>query len=339
MCGPTDTVPPEFPEPAGEDVEVLSAPAAARIASLRAARSISAADLVAGRLGATIVADDLVPEGADAVGGGPGAVELPVSGVLPPVSPSVNDMLVAMSDGPSELERRLKAETIAMILWGGANTERSLQKRIGPSELGAECSRQIAYKLAEVPEVNDTADPWPSIIGTSVHAWLADKLPKYRAALDLEIPLTEQEIRADQWVSGNTDVYMDKVVRDWKVLGKDSMDKVRKGLWPQKYIIQGHIYGRGISNMGYPVESVAIIALPRAGRLKDLVVHAEPYDEDVALRALDRRVRISNNLRAVDIASNPQAWPSVPATAGDCYFCPFYDKNLPVASDRGCPGF
>lgn len=51
---------------------------------------------------------------------------------------------------------------------------RSLQKFLGPSELGSPCDRQVAGKMAGLPGTNHTADPWASIVGTAIHAYLAD---------------------------------------------------------------------------------------------------------------------------------------------------------------------
>jgi hypothetical protein len=52
---------------------------------------------------------------------------------------------------------------------------RSLQKRIGPSEIGNPCDRRIGYKLLGQPE-NPRGDAWKPTIGTAVHAWLEEAL-------------------------------------------------------------------------------------------------------------------------------------------------------------------
>ena len=52
-----------------------------------------------------------------------------------------------------------------------ANHPRSLQKRIGPSEIGTPCDRRIGYKLLGQDE-NPRGDAWKPTVGTAVHAWL-----------------------------------------------------------------------------------------------------------------------------------------------------------------------
>ena len=52
-----------------------------------------------------------------------------------------------------------------------ANHPRSLQKRIGPSEIGTPCDRRIGYKLLGQEE-NPRGDAWKPTVGTAVHGWL-----------------------------------------------------------------------------------------------------------------------------------------------------------------------
>ena len=37
------------------------------------------------------------------------------------------------------------------------------------------CDRQVVSKMCGEPVTNHVADPWPSVVGTAVHAWLAEK--------------------------------------------------------------------------------------------------------------------------------------------------------------------
>lgn len=55
-------------------------------------------------------------------------------------------------------------------------SERNLQAHLGPSEIGHRCHRQVAAKLAQLPAINHVSDPWPSIVGVSLHAWLEQAL-------------------------------------------------------------------------------------------------------------------------------------------------------------------
>ena len=56
-----------------------------------------------------------------------------------------------------------------------ANHPRSLQKRIGPSEIGTPCDRRIGYKLLGQDE-NPRGDAWKPTVGTAVHGWLEKAL-------------------------------------------------------------------------------------------------------------------------------------------------------------------
>jgi hypothetical protein len=47
-----------------------------------------------------------------------------------------------------------------------ARAPRTLQQHLGPSELGVECDRQVAGKMAALPATNHVVDPWPSMVGT-----------------------------------------------------------------------------------------------------------------------------------------------------------------------------
>src|SRR6476661_5278696 len=50
---------------------------------------------------------------------------------------------------------------------------RSLQVHLGPSELGVHCHRSVVGRMTAEPRTNHVSHPWPAIIGTAVHAWLA----------------------------------------------------------------------------------------------------------------------------------------------------------------------
>src|SRR5688500_19659658 len=73
-------------------------------------------------------------------------------------------------------ETRLRHLIIDGIRYAADNAPRSLQKHIGPSQVGTSCDRQLAYRLNHTPETRSFMDPWPSIVGTAVHAWIADAL-------------------------------------------------------------------------------------------------------------------------------------------------------------------
>lgn len=226
-----------------------------------------------------------------------------------------------------------------------ASRPRSLQKHLGPSEIGSPCPRQLAMKLAGVEPCNDTADPWFPIIGTAVHAWLATALDWYqynRLGCTPDNPrfLIENRVHADSEggysTSGSTDVYdtlYDRVV-DWKIVGTTTMRKVDKGNTPEEkagpqYHIQGMTYGKGWEQRGFHPKSVMIAFLPRSNFLHKMKLVEMPYDRSVADRAQER-------VAAIDAAR--QLIPPHQMPAGGCtIWCPFFRPGVPVGPSS-CPG-
>jgi hypothetical protein len=76
----------------------------------------------------------------------------------------------------------LFAELKAIITHAIANHPRSLQKRIGPSEIGDPCARRIAYKLTDTPEARELPTPWRPTVGTATHTWLEERFAEHNQA-------------------------------------------------------------------------------------------------------------------------------------------------------------
>lgn len=77
-------------------------------------------------------------------------------------------------NGNSAFASRYAGEIRRVVNAAAAEAPRSLQRHLGPSEIGHLCDRQVAGKLAGLPRTNHVQDPWPSIVGTATHAWLAE---------------------------------------------------------------------------------------------------------------------------------------------------------------------
>src|SRR5580704_5039743 len=76
---------------------------------------------------------------------------------------------------PLEGEAALIAAHMKEVWWRGtAHSTRSMQQTLGPSEIGHECDRRLAYKLAGYPTVNPTASGWAAWVGTQIHRGLAE---------------------------------------------------------------------------------------------------------------------------------------------------------------------
>ncbi|WP_326637312.1 hypothetical protein OG884_26625 [Streptosporangium sp. NBC_01755] len=233
----------------------------------------------------------------------------------------------------------IATSVVQTVLHAGAHAPRSLQRVIGPSEIGMPCTRRMAYKLCDHPAANTSSDPWASIIGTAVHSWMEQTYAAENARLGRERYVIERRLHIRGNVYGHADLYDRdlKVNNDWKVVGPDRLKDYRsKGPGPQ-YEIQAHLYGLGQENAGEQVEHVAITFLPRGGRIDGLHVWTAPYDRSIALGALERMDNVLAALTALDPPNNPTAWAMFPATEAYCTYCPFF---LPGSTDlsAGCPG-
>ena len=118
------------------------------------------------------------------------------------------------------------AETIRQVLVERAGqAPRTLQRHLGPSELGVECDRQVVGKMAGHPHTNHVSDPWPSIVGTAVHAWLADNFLIDNQAKGVLRWITETRVTPHPDHPGTGDLYdaVEQSVGDWKGLALDTL--------------------------------------------------------------------------------------------------------------------
>ena len=239
----------------------------------------------------------------------------------------------------------LPEEGLRLVREYDANRPRSLQKFLGPSEVGAPCDRQLAMKLAGVEPVNQTADPWFAIMGTAVHAWLADAVVWYndvylnrvgnpRFLVENRVKVKAKEGGYD--TSGHTDVYDvdNQRVIDWKIVGKTTMQKVERGETPEEqagpqYTVQANTYGRGWVEAGYEVKTLLICFLPRSNFLHRMKVVELPFQPEVSERAL-ARVAAIDQLRQF-IA--PHEFPA----SGCTIWCPYFRPSFPLGP-TSCPG-
>lgn len=240
---------------------------------------------------------------------------------------------------------QLKRELIDMIKWADRNSPRSLQTAIGPSEVGDPCDRRVGYKIAEVPEVNETYDPWAAIVGTAIHSWMDDAIKAWMKAHNSTAYKTETPVVLDEFVKGRSDLFrIDGTVIDHKGAGPSVMRKVQKVGPPPGYVVQVQCYGYGYEQLGYTVKKVALAFYPRAGWLRDMYVWTADYDRDVAVRALARLSRIASEIVNLDILKEGHGhrWEQIHAEPSDsCGFCPWYrsGRDLEVgATESGCPG-
>ena len=165
-------------------------------------------------------------------------------------------------------------------------TDRDKQKRVGPSELGKDCNKCLARGLMDERADQDfSLYPW---LGTGNHLYMEHAtFPE----AEHELKLLVGEVEGYGEIKGTTDMYdpADKAVVDWKFVGLKNLKKYRVQGVSQQYRVQGQLYGRGCELSGRRVEKIRIAFIPRdSGNPKDIWVHEELYNPEIAENALER---------------------------------------------------
>ena len=252
--------------------------------------------------------------------------------------------------GSTPWASRYAAELRRIFLEHAARAPRTLQQHLGPSELGVECDRQVAGKMAALPSTNHVADPWPSIVGTALHAWAAEAFVADNLRRGVLRWVAEQRVTPHRDHPGTADLYdaVEQAVVDHKFLGPSSMAKIRTDP-PRKYVVQLLLYGLGYHKLGLPVRRVALAAYPRtAGSLAGLYVWERRFldgtgqlaPENLALLGAVFDETLLRRRWAARILTGEIAFGDVPAVpdSDECYFCPFYRPQAAKDSGPGCPG-
>jgi hypothetical protein len=215
---------------------------------------------------------------------------------------------------------------------------RSQQVRIGPSEIGAPCERRLGYKLAATPEVNERGIAWKPAIGTAVHS--AFEVMFYNADLEGTTWLTETRVTVGEVggvpITGQADLFHipTGTVIDHKTTSRNKLRDYKAHGPGEQYRAQAHLYGRGFAAQGRDVAHVAIMFWTREGEFTDRYLWTEPYDEQIAIDALNRLHRIG---ALIDALTPAAALPLLPTADGPCTWCPWW---RPGSTDLGaaCPG-
>lgn len=222
-------------------------------------------------------------------------------------------------EADSGLGLKIKDQLIAMVREADAESDRSQQVDLGPSEIGNPCSYHLARRILNIPE--EEGDPWCRTIGTATHGWLEEAAVRYNVRHNHAVFTAEGKVYPDAELlpsGGSADLYHTeyRAVIDHKVIGKPQQTKYRSKGPGQQYRNQVHLYGLGYSMAGLPVDNVAIAFWLRGGRLSDLYVWIEEYDPMVAQAALDRY----RTLRDLVHAAGEAVLDHLPRHA-ECYRC------------------
>jgi hypothetical protein len=196
--------------------------------------------------------------------------------------------------------------------------ERSMQTEIGASSVYG-CARQAWSIIHGKKKVNTNTESLAAIIGTAVHATLAEAMKQADTFDDF---LIEEEFRTPD-LKGHVDLYIKstKTVIDWKTTTKKNMSKFPT----EQQKMQVHLYGYLIEENGYPVETVSLVAIARDGWMKDVKVWEAPYSRKTALEGIQW-------VRDLQMQLSPPAPERPRQFCRD--FCEFYDET----GLEGCVG-
>lgn len=249
-------------------------------------------------------------------------------------------------DNPEEL----KLELLDIVAHDIETQPRNLQLAIGPSGVGSPCARKVGYGLLQIPKLNPIAEPnWKAYVGQGVHLNLEGAMDRYNLANALYIGHTERfyvetplqcgEIAGVPLV-GHCDVYdrVSATVIDWKTCGPTMLKHYRANGPGSTYKSQAHLYGRGWSRyLGLPVDRVMLVFFPRQGELRETHFWDEPYDEQIAVAALNRADAIAATITALGPEEGLAALPAVEDYCGQCDW--FFPGGSPTGNFiNGCPG-
>lgn len=200
-----------------------------------------------------------------------------------------------------------------------ANHPRSLQKTIGPSELGTDSPHELTMKLLQREPLEQPETPWLPTQGTAVHAWLEHHLGGHRPDGDDEwqgeweaekrvhVGLLHSHTLLDpgshEWhVTGSIDLWIpgDAATVDWKNVGSYTLDNAKSTGPSQQYLIQQSLYGWALEQAGTPPERQALVYIPRNARtLDDWWSYEWAYDPKPALWAWNRAQLTLDILQAI----------------------------------------
>ena len=211
------------------------------------------------------------------------------------------------------------------------NQPRSQQKLIGPSEIGIDCIRCLARKLAGVEKLPASGIhdlPWLPFVGTAVHAMLEDIFANDNESSESHRWLIEEKLTigtiGDKLITGSCDLFdrETNTVIDHKIVGETKLREVPRKGPGNTYRIQAHLYGYGWRQLGFNVHEVAVKFYPRNNiSLGAGVFWHEMYDEQIALDALARANEIYAKVSATD---NLNEYLKTLDIASGCFSCSEY---------------
>jgi hypothetical protein len=182
---------------------------------------------------------------------------------------------------------------------------RSQQKAIGVSSLG-DCRRKV-WHMSQGHEGTNPTLRLASMLGTAIHAMI-------ESAVAEDGVLIEHRVENPGLPPATIDYFDTRTgeIVDWKTIKLSGVDYfvTKQKRW------QVQTYGYLMSLAGYEVKTVTLVGIPRDGSENNIIVHSEPYDEQIALEALAW-------LKEVEAQTEPPAPERDPVSFCSSY-CAFY---------------
>lgn len=241
----------------------------------------------------------------------------------------------------ADMVHQLIVDTVTASI---VNHPRSQQVAIGPSEIGVPCIRRLGHRLAGTPPTQPRRAAWLPFIGTSVHATL--EVIFHSADLRHERDhgtrgwLTETRVTVGQIagrdITGSVDLFHvpSGTVIDHKIVGPTTLQRVRRDGPSQQYRTQAHLYGQGLANAGYAVNTVAILYWAREADQPTSLWWSQPWDPQAAADALARADGIARSLAMLGAG---RLIPQLPTADAFCMHCPWWQPHTTDLT-AGCPG-
>lgn len=200
---------------------------------------------------------------------------------------------------------------------------------IGPSDTTS-CPRKIEYRERPPADfVPDPEDKRPARIGGMIHRdWqnVSQALYSWRLhEFNVQIPgLDTKNSRVDRYDPVTAVLDDGKTAGNWAWdhLGDEGPDE---DVWEQV-----QIYGLALNRMGLPVRTVRLVYIKRENGHDE--IFTRPYDEAVAMRALDRLLGYAATLDAGGHLPRTRSGPSTDGLCRGC-FARSHCWNLPRAKE------
>lgn len=227
-----------------------------------------------------------------------------------------------MQDSPQRIEVSVLLTAKQQIIQALTKpSERSKQRLVGASQIGG-CAYHLGLDMLEskntehVPESETGMAAW---LGTAMHSHIESTLDLPGAIQEAKVDIFE--IPGYGKIGGHVDLYWNKSVLDWKLQGKWKVDKqklaYRKAphtIPDTTYRVQLHLYGYGLVQAGYEVETVNLVSFPKlSNNFNDITIYTEKYNPELVQKAIDRALKVWEYCSSGLVEELPRS--------EDCYDC------------------